>query len=57
MTKQQETKIKKLLSKLDFEGCIELLNKLQGTIVIDNLIFDRMIELDEERFIQFSLEY
>ena len=57
MTKQQETKIKKLLSKLDFEGCIELLNKLQGTIVMDNLIFDRMIELDEERFIQFSLEY
>lgn len=57
MTKQQEAKIKKLLSKLDFKGCIELLNKLQGTIVMDNLIFDRMVELDEERFIQFSLEY
>lgn len=57
MTKQQEMKIKKLLSKLDFEGCIELLNKLQGTIVMDNLIFDKMIELDEDRFIKFSYEY
>ena len=57
MTKQQEMKAKKLLSKLNFEGCIDLLDKLKDTSVMDELIFERMIELDEERFIKFSLEY
>lgn len=53
----KELRVKELLKNLDFEGCIKLLEKLNDTLAIDDLIFERMIELDEERFIKFSLEY
>lgn len=49
-------KAKSLINKLDFDGCIEALNKPELEPFM-NLIMDRMIELDSERFIKFSEEY
>ena len=43
-------KAQKLIGKLNFEECIELYNKLpKGSVMID-LVFDRMEEIDAERF-------
>ncbi len=43
-------KAKALISKLNFDECIELFNKLdRGNPMID-LVFDRMEEIDPTRF-------
>ena len=48
-----EAKIKSLLEKLDFDGCLELFEKLpKGNPMID-YVFDRMEELDPKRFDEF----
>ncbi len=57
MTQTQQMKAKQLLSKLNFESCIELFEKLEVGNPMEGLVMERMEELDEERFIQFSLEY
>ena len=57
MTQTQQMKTKQLLSKLNFESCIELFEKLEVGNPMEGLVMERMEELDEERFIQFSLEY
>ena len=51
MTKEQiMAKAKTLVSKLDWNGCIEAYNKLpKGNSIID-LVFDRMEEIDAKRF-------
>lgn len=48
---------KELVNKLDFEGCIEALDHYELSTEIVGLICERMMELDEERFIKFSEEY
>jgi hypothetical protein len=42
-----------LVQKLDFEGCEEAFNKLPSGHPIIDLLFDRMEELDPERFEKF----
>lgn len=51
MTKEQiMAKAKTLVSKLDWNGCIEAYSKLpKGNPIID-LVFDRMEEIDAKRF-------
>jgi hypothetical protein len=43
----------KLVATLDFNACIAYLENTSETS-LDQLIFDRMEELDKERFIEFS---
>ena len=47
-----EARIKKLLGMLNFEGCIELYNKLESGHPMIDMVFDRMEELDPVRFEQ-----
>ena len=49
-------KAKSLINKLDFDGCVEALDRPELEPFM-NLIMDRMNELDSERFIRFSEEY
>ena len=43
-------KAKSLIKNLDWDGCVEAYNKLpKGNPIID-LVFDRMEEIDIERF-------
>jgi hypothetical protein len=46
-------KAKKLISKLDFEGCISLYNQLESGHPMIDLVFDRMELLDSDRFNHF----
>lgn len=46
-------KAKKLISILDFEGCIKLYNELPSGHKMIDMVFDRMEELDEKRFDEF----
>lgn len=48
-----EQKIKDLLNKLDFNGCLELFDRLPSGSPIMDLLFDRMESLDPERFEKF----
>lgn len=43
-------RIKMLLNKLNFEGCIDLFNRLEKGHPMIDMIFDRMEELDCARF-------
>lgn len=51
MTNEQiMAKAKSLIKKLDWDGCVEAYNKLpKGNPIID-LVFDRMEEIDIDRF-------
>lgn len=42
-----------LIRKLDFDGCEKLFNKLPNGHPMMDLIFDRMEQLDPERFERF----
>ena len=42
-----------LLKKLDFEGCIELYDKLERGHPMIDLVFDRMEEIDPDKFEKF----
>ena len=46
-------KAEKLVAMLDFDGCIAYLESTTDT-GLDQLIFDRMEDLDKDRFIEFS---
>ena len=46
-------KAEKLVATLDFNACITYLENTSETS-LDQLIFDRMEELDKARFIEFS---
>jgi len=50
MTIEIKSKAISLLSKLTFEDCISLYEKLEAGNPMIDLIFDRMEELDGERF-------
>ena len=43
-------RIKMLLNKLNFEDCIDLFNRLEKGHPMIDMVFDRMEELDSERF-------
>ena len=51
MTNEQiMAKAKSIIKNLDWNGCVEVYNKLpKGNPIID-LVFDRMEEIDVERF-------
>ena len=48
-----EAKIKSLLSKLDFDGCLELFDQLPAGNPMIDYVFVRMEELDPKRFEEF----
>ena len=48
-----EAKIKSLLSKLDFDGCLVLFDQLPAGNPMIDYVFDRMEELDPKRFEEF----
>lgn len=57
MTTLQIKKANALLVQLDFDGCIELFEKLPYGSELEFLVMDRMEEIDYDRFIKFSEQY
>jgi hypothetical protein len=43
-------RIKALLNKLDFNGCVDLFNRLEKGHPMIDMVFDRMEEIDCDRF-------
>ena len=46
-------KAKELLELLDFEGCVELYNRLPAGHPMIDLVFERMDEIDPAKFEEF----
>ena len=62
MEKEKEfARANELLKHLDFDGCVELMEKLdsefKGIHPLHELVCERMIELDEIKFITYCENY
>lgn len=52
-TKKIQNRMRQLVSLLDFEGCQKAFLKSDDSF-LDDLLMDRMIELDKERFSEWA---